>query len=449
MKTLSFDEIKINDIVRVHKKRLQCQNPVGYAQTAMPNNAVGKLIAIQSAGNNQMFHTFEMLRDNQIYKAYQDVVEAEYSPLNTKETHDFNSAFRKSLLNDPASIKYTPGGYSGADPEIFALDENGVVIPAWLYLPSKDASTQGYCCDKARAFWDGFQAEFTISPASCHQEMTDHIHHGLSAVYKCLMKYNSKARLSPVSVVRVPYKMMKEVSDKHAALGCSPSKNVYPDVEPIQVDDPRSLPHRFAGCHIHIGSPYEKFSARGIKSMVKTMDAIFGVMSVAIFRRMEDPKRREYYGRAGEHRTPSHGLEYRVASSAVLCHPAITHLCFDMARQAAALGFLGLSDLWISEEKQVREIINNCDFDEADKLLKKNKELVSVFFRNRYKEHAHKAHAILEKGAKEILETDDIAGSWHLKEGFFEYRDQDKKGNGWWAVCGQKNCQIYNLDYKP
>ena len=54
--------------------------------------------------------------------------------------------------------------YSGWDPEIFVEDEKGIV-PAFQFLPNK---TAGIPTGRGRAYYDGFQAEFTTTPIHCH-----------------------------------------------------------------------------------------------------------------------------------------------------------------------------------------------------------------------------------------------------------------------------------------
>src|SRR6266571_2720594 len=62
---------------------------------------------------------------------------------------------QRRLLNDPGSLCGVLGKNglaasftSGCDPEFFAFDARGEVIPAFEFLPKT-----------GRAFWDGFQAE--------------------------------------------------------------------------------------------------------------------------------------------------------------------------------------------------------------------------------------------------------------------------------------------------
>lgn len=264
----------------------------------------------------------------------------------------------------------------GTDPEIFGVDAKGSVIPAWTYLGSKDnpdqyASLGGH--HKGTTYWDGFQAEFT-TPAgiSCLAQMSDAVQAGLKSVYTALIAKNPKARLSIASVLPVSPKVLEKASEEHVAFGCAPSKNVYG----LQgnVRDGRDVPYRFAGGHIHMG--LEVKTEEYLRGLVRTMDSVLGVACVSMFATVDNPIRRQFYGLAGEYRTPPHGLEYRVLSNAWLSHPLMMHMVFDLARAAAGMANDGFSSVWNATEKETVDTINNHDVDKAREILSRN---VTVF----------------------------------------------------------------------
>ena len=72
-----------------------------------------------------------------------------------------------------SSFVLNVSSYAGTDPEVFAVDAKGQVIPAFEYLPEKKDALK--IMNKSvlepqigTAFYDGFQAEFTIGPITCH-----------------------------------------------------------------------------------------------------------------------------------------------------------------------------------------------------------------------------------------------------------------------------------------
>lgn len=363
---------------------------------------------------------FRCYVDGRRTSRYIDDLSAKYRVLTAGKLKEFQAAARAwKKANGHADISKGQGKYMGSDPEVFAVDAAGVVLPAWRFLPDKH---------NGNPFWDGFQAEFTVEPDTCHAFVVDHIQYQLRALFQKLKEHDPGATLTAKTVLDVPPAMMAAIADEHAALGCAPSTNIYPDSAPLTVADPRVIPYRFAGCHIHLG--YGKVEPKKLASIVKTMDAFYGVISVSLFAGLEDERRRRFYGMAGEYRTPPHGIEYRVPSSMVLCHPAATHLSFDLTRFAAYMAEIGYSDLWETpSEKKVRAIINEYDVKGARKVLTKNKDFLKMILKkiypmeenNKYPANpvlgsvgAQKAEAMILGGVKEHLNPDEMEKSWCL-----------------------------------
>jgi Phage phiEco32-like COOH.NH2 ligase-type 2 len=304
---------------------------------------------------------------------------------------------------------------TGSDPEIFALDGNGEVFPAWKYLPEK-AKTHGY----SKPYWDGFQAEWTIKPDTCHSYTVDYVQEGLKNALAAAQKLDPKATLTWKPVLEIPDSILLNAENRYVEFGCAPSKNGYlrRDVV-LKGIMARSLLVRFAGFHIHFGIP--KLPPMRAKHIVKQLDRVVGTFFVAMLDGMDDPIRRQFYGRAGEYRLPNHGLEYRVLSSAVMAHPALTHLAFDMARATAmyAVGGLSLID---GEDAMFRECINNCDSQLARKLIEKNDEFYKALFSALYGE-SKLAFDLAEKSAKELLPITSMTDNWKLDKGWTRHSE--------------------------
>jgi hypothetical protein len=329
-------------------------------------------------------------------------------------------------------------GQFGNDPEVFVVDANNTVIPAYIFLPSKEnakiepwkpgADISGMtAAEKAKharkVFWDGFQAEFTSPVHSCFGYGCDYVRHGLCSVLREARKFDPAAKLTWQSVIEVPQDLMAAGPPDGVALGCSPSKNAYEEgVNPRLIGlEPTELGIRFAGFHIHIGIPSK--SEEAYKGIIKTLDAIVGVASVSLFEGMEDPRRRLYYGLAGEYRTPSHGLEWRVLSSCVMCHPAVYHLLSDMTRASAALYAAKLGYMWNAEEKRVRDVINNLDVEEARKILKENEHVLRCLLRGPYIEATTaKALDAIHNGIRNLLSL-DMHANWKVDGHWQDHSD--------------------------
>jgi hypothetical protein len=276
----------------------------------------------------------------------------------------------------------------GSDPEIFLM-KGDEVFPAFQFLPSKkEAKVQANTGYRTGAFyqrtpfWDGFQAEFCAQPKECLMYFT-------LGMRKCLeglaMRAGEKgAKLTMRNVLRIPDSMLLSAEQEHVALGCSPSENIYDD-HGIQVENPRKLKYRFAGGHLHFGKWFPEKPPEYAK-IVNTLDSILAVWAVGVAANIDSPIRRKYYGLAGEYRTPTYkksseygkdllGVEYRVLSNYWLCHPAICHATWEVARACVKLAHTKYRDLWVADKDLVREIVNNCDVKQARRLLELNRDM--------------------------------------------------------------------------
>jgi hypothetical protein len=302
----------------------------------------------------------------------------------------------------------------GTDPEVFVVNEHGVIVPAFTFLPDKK---------HGNPFWDGFQAEFTSDIGgrkdwhSCLAYLTDDVQKGLKQVKtKANDKFGDKVHLTWKTVLEIPQAVMAKADEKHWELGCAPSRNVYPSIKPLAGIDGSALPIRFAGCHMHFG--HGKLNDETLTRMIKALDAIYGVMTVSLFAGMEDPVRRRYYGRAGEHRLPNHGVEYRVTSSAMIAHPVLFHLCFDIARMVTYIGMAvpKIRDIWAYDgDAQIMDIINTYDVPAARDLLKRNHNAFESLIGRRYVAGKENAMKLIEHGAMGLLPLDDMEKNWLLR----------------------------------
>lgn len=267
----------------------------------------------------------------------------------------------------------------GSDPEIFARDKRGNILPAFTFLPNKNTPIQGHPLPSgftASIYNDGFQAELRAQPHGCIAYVIDSIMSGLKGIAK-----KSDGKIVLDNAPDISRKTMKETPDEHAILGCDPSANAY-YMGGKMVADPRKLYHRFTGMHIHVSGfkldedmeQREKF----LVPYVKALDKIVGVYTVAALGHLESKVRRMYYGLAGEYRLPPHGLEYRVLSSACLTHPGVTNLIFEMARGVLSLVDNDLMKYWVGEDAEVIGVINEGDQKAARKLLKINEDMLKL-----------------------------------------------------------------------
>lgn len=239
----------------------------------------------------------------------------------------------------------------GADPEVFVKDGVGSNIPAFTFLDSKRSNRQCY--------WDGHQAEFTIPPVSTSQEAIEEIKIGLQSILNAARIVDPQAQLDYRCLIETPCEELCKLPYKFIDFGCNPSLNIY-NTRIIRLN-PRKVPVRVAGCHIHIGlrdfsnTECEWYVFRKIKSL----DESILPLSIALLQGLENPQRRELYGKPGEYRVKSYGIEYRTLSSTVLIDPRIIKAMFDIVHKFP-------EDLLDYESlEELREIISYC-IDDAD-----------------------------------------------------------------------------------
>jgi hypothetical protein len=362
----------------------------------------------------------------------------EYTQINTTGV-DGTFKVRKdpaflSTFKDVPAMEFRVGGstYAGADPEVFATRGDGTVIPAWEFLPAKPTTPKGFGVE----YWDGFQAEFTIEPTHCHAYATDRVRRGLQRVWRAARQVHPDAVLSIESAVRVPREVLMAANPNHVSLGCAPSQNVYGESR-MAVPDTYELEWRFAGAHIHHGT--NSIHEGNLARTIRTLDAMAGVVNVAMGGKFVNRERRRWYGRAGEFRwhpytTPTtqyaagtistvSRLEYRVPDTLILAHPATYNFYMDFERMALKMGMGGWDFLWHADEDEVRTIINQGDVELARQVVGRNERMFHRVVGRCYgmSDDANApvvrvALQLVMEGMESILrDPTDIVGNWMLE----------------------------------
>jgi len=217
---------------------------------------------------------------------------------------------------------YSP--YFGCDPELFFTKEGGV-IGAEKVIPETGLAYKTIVLD-------GVQVELNPNPNYCRALLAN----AISASFRTLRTHLAGMKdisVSFRSVIELDKKELDSLSEKSKALGCAPSMNVYDSKASVRVDGATYL-KRSAGGHIHLGTttlqPYAK-------ELVQLLDVLVGNTCVLIDRDPEAPERRKVYGRAGEHRIPLHGVEYRTLSNFWLRAPELMSFVMGMSRLACSV----------------------------------------------------------------------------------------------------------------
>lgn len=341
------------------------------------------------------------------------------TPVKEEIARRIQKLHEKSTLTNVMRRATAETTMSGSDPEIFVVDKKTKkVIPAFMFLQDKKhakyhPTSEGY---GITPFWDGFQAEFSMKSFSCMEWMATTIRGGLLHLLQTARTRFPDAQLSPDSVVEIDLDFLANAAEHHAALGCSKSFNVY-GTPAVRVENPRLLPFRFAGGHMHFGDPdLVRDKDEKIQEYVKILDALVGVASVLWYQELENPIRRQFYGRAGEYRRPHHGLEYRTPGNGWLRHPALFHLTYGYARTALRFARSGLGKYLDFNPEQVREVVDSYDVKSAREIVRKNKAVIKSIFRNQWAEAAVKvAYDAFDGGLAQFMhDPDDLERNWHF-----------------------------------
>ena len=339
----------------------------------------------------------------------------------------------------------------GADPEIFVVDANDVVIPAFTFLPPKTDPSKSARYGGLQ-FYDGFQAEWTTALSTgnpqCLSYHVDHVQDGMRLVLAAARAKNPDAKLSIASVVPIPRDMIHQYDERHFELGCSPSENAYGE-EPLVVEDPKMLPFRSAGWHMHMGlggmkdAPDTNIPKHKIHSAVRMMDAVLGVIGVTFGQNYPYPERRTLYGRAGEYRYKT-TLEYRVPEVLMGAHPATWNLLWDLGRMACWLGLAELNFLWDAEEDEIRHAINKSDVPVALKILKRNETMLGkmleriYYFYDKTSDLTHSLDTIYGGIDEAVVAPTDVATNWYLNGNDNRWITHNGlPGTTWASACTQ------------
>ena len=356
------------------------------------------------------------------------------------------------LPYDSNILGYVPQPTIGSDPEIFIRDKDRQIIPAFAFLPDK---TKPHIIEprgiRSTIYNDGFQAEFTTSAEgqSCLAHTVDRFNYNLQELLNHARKFNPTAQLCTRSLIEIPEIFLTSAPPEYVQLGCSPSRNIYGDAG-LEVVNGRALRVRFAGAHLHFGTPivYKHhapfFQEDKVEDITHALDIIAGIASIALFGHRENINRRKYYGQAGEYRLPKHGYEYRVISARMLSHPVFIHIVFGAARQAFNMARLGIFKYWNKNNiKVVREVINTSDQPGAIELIKENEKLwrsmINASYLGRYDYNDAVRNEVFQllTGTRKLI-SNGMEKNWYLNH-------EPTQNPAWQTHSASSNCCVVNM----
>lgn len=263
----------------------------------------------------------------------------------------------------------------GCDPEFF-FTKNGKITGAEKVLPEHGVHYQrgafgdinGSVTDgESKVIIDGVQAELNPRPDTCRARLGNEISALFRTLYTTMQEKGVEADFHPS--VKITQEEMDTLSEKSKQFGCAPSKNAGGESK-MSVTDASKYMYRSAGGHIHLGHRGDdeiKAVLENPDLLIPVLDIIVGNTCVMIDRDPSNIERRKVYGKAGEYRTPPHGIEYRTLSNFWLRSYQLFSLVMGLSRLAVEICADGHAEKLLSmvDIAKVRKAINENDAYEA------------------------------------------------------------------------------------
>ncbi len=254
----------------------------------------------------------------------------------------------------------------GCDPEFF-FRQKGNIIGAEKVIPKGGIKDQS---SKTIVIIDGVQAEINPNPNSCRQSLASSIANCFKVLAKEIKEKKLDVQIDFSSNVEIKPDDLKELSPESQAFGCSPSLNAYRKKSSIKIAKASEHTQRSAGGHVHM-SLSKTSSYFDAKKLAMLLDILVGNTCVLLDRDPGNAIRRKHYGRAGEHRLPSHGFEYRTLSNFWLQSYPLMSFVFAMCRFTYGLMRFG-SQLKGSPTNYVDALLNAVPRKDIEKAINTN-----------------------------------------------------------------------------
>lgn len=287
-------------------------------------------------------------------------------------------------MNTPLPRVTDISPFMGCDPEFFFTSKGEVIGAEKVFKKDGLQVTAG-----SKFIIDGVQAELNPRPNHCRANLANEIVLCFQGLEHELRTNHKGVKADFSRTVEITEANLNELDEQSRKFGCAPSQSIDKKKAAFNIAgiDPATYRVRAAGGHIHIGDlqgnkdlSKVKYSQEGMlralttdhEKTVTMLDIICGNTSVLLDRNVGNIERRKVYGRAGEFRLPSHGLEYRTLSNYWLGSYPLMSFAFGMVRLAVQLiadekNHKLFYDTFTSrvDMEAVHEAINNNDWDLA------------------------------------------------------------------------------------
>ena len=260
----------------------------------------------------------------------------------------------------------------GCDPEFFLRQrKSGKMICAIPFIKGTKHSPEDLPSGTGNIQRDNVAVEFATNPATGPKDFIEKIQQTLMDVKDKIPK--------DCELIAEPSAHFTQDQLEHPEaqeFGCSPDFNAWTIIEngAPHLED---LTFRSCGAHIHIG--HQKgdkneflLNFDGKIQMIRTMDAVHGIIATVLDDSKNANARRQLYGKAGAHRPKEYGVEYRVLSNFWLKSPELVMLIYNLTKDTVELVRNGKHEKLINKigENKIQDIINNGITKDAQKIIK-------------------------------------------------------------------------------
>jgi hypothetical protein len=287
--------------------------------------------------------------------------------------------------------------------EIFAVKPSGNVFPCWQQYKEKN---------------DRFAHDnFTTSSNTCLAWTMDSLQGYLKNAYYVAKAAKPGSTLTISSVKELGKKTLREANEKNLTIYPDDVKNAYG----LKYSLPPAREVVLRGASAKPTWISSSISEENAPTLVKTMDAIIGVMCVSLLHELDEPVLRTIHALPGEYRVVNGGLEYGGLSNGWICHPFIANLVFDLSRKALALVQNGYQQLWKATEDEVVNTMLTCDVTKAREILERNKIVLMKMITAAWgydpaSASALKVYEIIMNGVSvAVKDPNDLVNNWNLE----------------------------------
>ena len=256
----------------------------------------------------------------------------------------------------------------GSDPEFFLMKDSKFYSAVDIIEADRKnrLTIEGH-----QFFHDNVLAECAIKYANTKQEVLNNFKKAISILANLVTPY----KLVIKSFQEYPADQLTHPDARKvncAIERCPYIKDFAPAGELEKVI--KNTRFRAAGGHVHLGASILRKGLEG-GNVVKMLDIFVGLPFFVIDRDDSSVQRRRIYGKAGRHRRPAHGLEYRTPNNYWLSSPELASLMYDLCEFtlnfASEGGYQRMCENEYYNENDIQNAINRNNALAAVRLLMK------------------------------------------------------------------------------